>query len=106
MKQSISLVRKLGTRQLDRCEALDAASGTAPISDSLDTNEAEFEEMSREEALSFLRTCVNSVLGREGDFAPVEFVRFRSELENRTFKAQDVEVGTLKAAPYFFKKTT
>ena len=62
--------------------------------------------MSREEAVSFLRTCVNSILGREGDIAPVEFVKFRAELEGRTFKEHDQEILSLKVSPYFFKKTT
>jgi hypothetical protein len=74
--------------------------------DSLNTDDADIEEMTREEALSFLRTCVNAVLGREGNFAPAEFVAFRDELEGRTFKDTDSEVITLQVAPYFFKKTT
>jgi hypothetical protein len=74
--------------------------------DSLNTDDAEIEEMTREEALSFLRTCVNAVLGREGNIAPAEFVAFRDELEGRTFKQTDSEVTTLQVAPYFFKKTT
>lgn len=74
--------------------------------DSLNVDDAEIEEMTREEALSFLRTCVNAVLGREGNIAPAEFVAFRSELEGRTFKSTDPEITTLQVAPYFFKKTT
>ena len=38
--------------------------------------------------------------------APAEFVTFRSQLENRTFKESDAELVTLQVAPYFFKKTT
>ena len=74
--------------------------------DGLDPHEAEAAEMTQEEAVAFLRTCVNAVLGREGDFAPIEFVEFRASLENRTFKKDDGEVGTLTGAPYFFRKTT
>jgi hypothetical protein len=74
--------------------------------DSLNIDDSETQEMTREEALSFLRTCVNAVLGREGNIAPEEFVTFRSALESRTFKTTDQEVITLLVAPYFFKKTT
>lgn len=74
--------------------------------DSLSNEEAEHAEMSQQEAISFLRTCVNAVLGREGDFAPLEFVQFRQALESRTFKATDAEMLTLSGAPYFFRKTT
>jgi hypothetical protein len=62
--------------------------------------------MTREDAIGFLRTCVNSVLGHTDNFAPTEFVSFRSALEGRTFKTADSEVHALVAAPYFFKRTT
>ncbi|MDR9820387.1 hypothetical protein RJJ63_13900 [Rhizobium hidalgonense] len=74
--------------------------------DGLDLDAAESEEMTREEAVSFLRTCVNSALGRVDNVAPTEFVNFRSALESRTFKPTDAEVLQLHAAPYFFKRTT
>lgn len=74
--------------------------------DNLDQHEAEIEEMTREDAVSFLRTCVNSVLGHADQFAPTEFVKFRAALESRTFKATDTDIQSLYAAPYFFKRTT
>lgn len=104
--EAITLARELGVINSTDAKRLTQHLELLAHFDSLNINDAETEEMAREEALSFLRTCVNSVLGREGDVAPAEFVAFRSELESRTLKESDPELVTLKVAPYFFKKTT
>lgn len=104
--EAITLARELGVINSTDAKRLTQHLELLAHFDSLNTDDAEGEEMAREEALSFLRTCVNAVLGREGNVAPAEFVAFRSELENRTFKETDPELITLKVAPYFFKKTT
>ncbi|MDQ0045391.1 hypothetical protein [Variovorax boronicumulans] len=104
--EAITLARELGVINSTDAKRLTQHLELLAHFDSLNTDDAESEEMAREEALSFLRTCVNSVLGREGNVAPAEFVTFRSELESRTFKETDPELITLQVAPYFFKKTT
>lgn len=104
--EAITLARELGLINSTDAKRLTQHLELLAHFDSLNTDDAESEEMAREEALSFLRTCVNAVLGREGNVAPAEFVTFRSELENRTFKEADHELITLEVAPYFFKKTT
>jgi hypothetical protein len=104
--EAITLARELGLINSTDATRLTQHLELLAHFDSLNTDDAEIEEMTREEALSFLRTCVNAVLGREGNIAPAEFVAFRDELEGRTFKETDSEVTTLQVAPYFFKKTT
>lgn len=104
--EAITLARELGVINSTDAKRLTQHLELLAHFDSLNTDDAEGEEMAREEALSFLRTCVNSVLGRQGNVAPAEFVTFRSELEGRTFKETDPELVTLQVAPYFFKKTT
>lgn len=104
--EAITLARELGLINSTDSKRLTQHLELLAHFDSLDPSAVDSEEMSREEALSFLRTCVNSVLGREGDIAPAEFMSFRSQLESRTFKESDSEVASLRAAPYFFKKTT
>jgi hypothetical protein len=104
--EAITLARELGVINSTDAKRLTQHLELLAHFDSLNTDDAETEEMEREEALSFLRTCVNAVLGREGNVAPAEFVEFRSELESRTFKDSDPELITLQVAPYFFKKTT
>lgn len=104
--EAVTLARALGIINSTDAKRLTQHLELLAHFDSLEGEEAESEEMSQQEALQFLRTCVDSVLGRDDNFAPVEFVKFRSALEGRTFKETDSEVQTLGAAPYFFKKTT
>lgn len=104
--EAVTLARELGLINSTDAKRLIQHIELLAHFDSLDVSSADLEEMNREEAVSFLRTCVNAVLGREGDIAPVEFVRFRAELEGRTFKEHDQEVLALNISPYFFKKTT
>ncbi len=104
--EAIRLAQELGIINSTDAVRLSQHSDLLAHFDNLDQESAESEEMSQEEAVSFLRTCVNSVLGRVDNFAPTEFVQFRSELESRTFKADDGHVLALQAAPYFFKRTT
>lgn len=104
--EAITLARELGLINSTDATRLTQHLELLAHFDSLDIDSAEFEEMTREEALSFLRTCVNAVLGREDNIAPTEFIAFRAQLEGRTFKVSDPEVATLLVAPYFFKKTT
>lgn len=104
--EAITLARELGLINSTDAKRLTQHLELLAHFDSLNIDDADIEEMTREEALSFLRTCVNAVLGREGNIAPAEFVAFRDELESRTFKSTDSEVTTLLVAPYFFQKTT
>jgi hypothetical protein len=104
--EAITLARELGIINSTDSKRLTQHLELLAHFDSLHPNDAEFEEMTQEEALSFLRTCVNSVLGKGDNFAPIEFVQFRTSLEARTFKKGDAEIAALEAAPYFFKRTT
>jgi hypothetical protein len=104
--EAITLARELGLINATDAKRLTQHLELLAHFDSLNIDAAETEEMSREEALSFLRTCVNAVLGREGNIAPAEVLTFRAQLESRTFKETDPELVTLQVAPYFFKKTT
>ena len=106
--EAITLARELGLINSTDGKRLAQHLELLAHFDSLSVGNADndAEEMTREEALSFLRTCVNSVLGREGNIAPVEFMEFRENLESRTYKVIDSEVAILQGAPYFFKKTT
>lgn len=104
--EAITLAKELGLINSTDAKRLSQHLELLAHFDSLDPSDSALEEMSREEALSFFRTCVNAVLGREGEIAPVEFVKFRSDLESRTFKEFDQEIISLQASPYFFKRTT
>ncbi|MBN5175843.1 hypothetical protein ACUDTJ_06505 [Stenotrophomonas pavanii] len=104
--EAITLARELGVVNSTDAMRLTQHLELLAHFDGLNSDDAETEEMSRDEALSFLRTCINAVLGRGDNVAPVEFVAFRSALEERTFKDSDPELQALAVSPYFFKKTT
>lgn len=63
------------------------------------------EVMTREEAISCLRVCVQGVLGHERVAVAEDFKRFRSKLESETLTADSPEIVKLKSSPYFFIRT-
>ena len=77
--EAINLARELGIINSTDSKRLTQHLELLAHFDSLNPKDAEEEEMSREEAISFLRTCVNSVLGREGNTAPIELGIIPSE---------------------------
>lgn len=104
--EAISLARDLGLIKKIDATRLQQHLELLSHFDSLTPNEADEEEILQEEAIAILRTSVNAVLGRDEDYVPNEFVRFREELESKTFSSDDNYVQQLIMAPYFFKKTT
>jgi hypothetical protein len=103
--EAIRLAQELGVINSTDAKRLSQHADLLAHFDNLDSQEAEMSEMTREEAISFLRTCVNAVLGRVDNVAPTDFVKFRSALESRTFKETDSDILSLNGAPYFFKRT-
>jgi hypothetical protein len=67
---------------------------------------ADDEGMMPEEAVGALRVCVQTVLGHAFTESAFEFAEFRKQLEERTFQPHEAEVATLRAAPYFYQRTT
>jgi len=63
------------------------------------------EVMTKEEAISCLRVCVQGILGHENVSAAEDFKRFRHKLESETFTANSPEILKLETSPYFFVKT-
>ena len=73
---------------------------------SLEGIEAEEVEMTPEEAIHCLRSCIKSILGHPKVEVAVQFASFRKKLESYTFKETDNEIVSLASAPYFFASTT
>lgn len=63
------------------------------------------EVMTREEAISCLRVCVQGVLGHEQVSVAEDFKTFRQKLENETLKKDAPEIVKLTTSPYFFIRT-
>lgn len=73
---------------------------------SLDENEAAEEAMQKEEAISLLRTCVTSILGKPRFEAAIQFADFRKRLGEQTLPPNSGDVTAIKNSPYFFVRTT
>ncbi|TMI99530.1 MAG: hypothetical protein E6G97_21660 [Alphaproteobacteria bacterium] len=64
------------------------------------------EAMTREEAVSCLRVCVQGILGQEKIGAAEKFKEFRQKLGTVFLTEGSPEVARLRSSPYFFIKTT
>ncbi|MBK6864392.1 MAG: hypothetical protein IPG91_12920 [Ideonella sp.] len=95
--EAITLARELGLINSTDAKRLTQHLELLAHFDGLSPNGTDTEEMTREEALSFLRTCVNSILSRPGNIAPLEFLTFRAALEGRTFKETTTKFTCSKA---------
>lgn len=104
--EAISLAEDLG--MTNSTEALRLRQGLQLVThfSALDDRESEEEQMNREDAVSILRACVQSILSLPRIEVAVKFAEFRKALETKTFAASDSEIKTLLASPYFFKRTT
>jgi hypothetical protein len=63
------------------------------------------EVMTREEAISCLRVCVQGVLGQENVGVAEDFKRFRDKLASQTLGPDSREIEKLRGSPYFFVRT-
>ena len=61
--------------------------------------------MTKEDAISCLRVCVQGVLGHEHISTAEDFKTFRKKLEFETLSINSVEIISLKSSPYFFVRT-
>ena len=62
--------------------------------------------MQKEEALSLLRTCISSILGKPRFDAAIQFADFRRRLGETSLKAEDSDISAIQNSPYFFVRTT
>lgn len=67
--------------------------------------DAGHDEMMPEDAISVLRTCVQTVLGQDHLDVAVEFAEFRRRLETTHLEDAAPEVQGLAQSPYFYKRT-
>jgi hypothetical protein len=64
------------------------------------------EEMTQVDAVTCLRTCVQSILARPQTDVAVKFAEFRRRLETVTLTDTDDDVQKLALSPYFYQRTT
>lgn len=105
--EAISLARDLGILTPVQTMRLMQSQETVSHFSALDNDPMEDhgDEMTREEAISCLRVCVQGVLGHESVAVAEDFKSFRLKLETETFTSNSPEFLKLQSSPYFFLKT-
>jgi hypothetical protein len=73
---------------------------------SLEGEASDDDVMQKEEAVSLLRSCITSILGKPRFDVAIRFADFRRRLGERTLRGDDGDVAVIKASPYFFVRTT
>lgn len=105
-REAISLARDLGmlspTQAMRLVHSQEVVQHFASIDDE---NLAEDEVMTKEEAVSCLRVCVQGILGHEKIAVAEDFSAFRKSLESKTFTSDSQEVARLAQSPYLFMRT-
>ncbi len=105
-REAISLARDLGvltpTQAIRLVHSQEIVNHFASVdNDSL----SEDEMMTKEEAVSCLRVCVQGILGHEQIGVAEDFSAFRKSMESKTFTADSTEVVRLQQSPYLFVRT-
>ncbi|MBV8523934.1 MAG: hypothetical protein JOY71_17730 [Acetobacteraceae bacterium] len=100
LARDLGIITKLQTMRLLQSQAIVAH--FASIQNDATSNEDEV--MTREEAISCLRVCVQWVLGHEQIAVAEDFKRFREKLESATLAADAPELDMLRSSPYFLSE--
>jgi hypothetical protein len=105
--EAVTLARELGmitaTQALRLVHSQEVIAHFASVD--ADDRMDEAEGLTREEALSCLRVCVQGVLGQERVAVAEDFASFRRKLESETFTEASPEIVRLRQSPYFFVRT-
>ena len=70
-----------------------------------DLEEDEENEMTRDEARTIVRSCIQGILGYNKIEAAIDFKNFRIELEEKTLSEENPYILKLVQSPYFFHRT-
>jgi hypothetical protein len=101
LANDLGIITKTQTLRLMQSQATIShfASSGVDLDDEVDV------QMTREEAISCLRVCVQGVLGHEKVSVAEDFKIFREKLGSQTLSKDSPEVVKLRASPYFFVRT-
>jgi hypothetical protein len=103
-KESIRLAEELGVVSSTDALRLRQTNEIIVHFSQLSTSENDNEEIDESEAISALKTCVKSVLGKPQVEVAAKFIEFRSALDSQSLSKDSPLVDMLGASPYFFQK--
>lgn len=105
--ETISLARDLGLVSAIQAMRLFHSRDIVSHFSSVGDDAGHFEdEMTREDAVSCLRICVQTVLSQENVGVAQDFKQFRDRLASETFAVNSDEVTKLAGSPYLFIRTS
>lgn len=104
--EAIALAEDLGmvtsTQSLRLKQSLQLVAHFSSVTGETESDDA----MMPEEALTLVRTCITSILGKPQFEAALQFADFRKRLSTSTLTASDPDVSAIANSPYFFVRTT
>ena len=103
-KESIRLAEELGVVTPTDAMRLRHTNELISHFDQLSTSENDCEEIDEMEAISSLKACVKSVLGKPQIEVAAKFIEFRAALDAKSLPKDDPLIGMLATSPYFFQK--
>ncbi len=105
-KDSIRLAEELGIVSSTDAMRLRHTHELVTHFSQMNISDSDLEEIDESEAISSLKACIKSVLGRPRVEVAKNFVEFREALEGDTLAKSDPRVDMLISSPYFFHKLT
>lgn len=69
------------------------------------TDDFDEDEMTKSEAVSILRACVENILAKELTQSAINFQEFRNQLVTAVFDEEDTRLQILYDSPYFYQRT-
>lgn len=102
--EAIGLAEQLG--MISTTEAVRLRVGQSYVNHFLDPDTPQSEELSEEEAIIIVRSCVASFLAVPASKYQTRFIDLRNQLESETLVDGGPEAQRLEASPYFFVRTT
>lgn len=103
-KESIRLAEELGVVTPTDAMRLRHTNELISHFSQLSTSENDSEEIDEAEAISSLKACVKSVLGKPQVEVAAKFIEFRTALDASNLSKDDALVDMLGTSPYFFQK--
>lgn len=104
--EAISLAEDLGMITATQALRLKVSMQLVNHFAALDSDHLEEDLMQKEEALSLLRNCITSILGKPRFDAAIRFADFRKRLAESRLEPNDGDVLAILGSPYFFVRTT
>lgn len=103
--ETINLSEELGVISKTSAFRLRQAYSTVSYFTQNDLEEDDENEMSREEAVTVLKSCISGILGIQNLNAAIDFQNFRNMLVNTVLTEDNEHVAKLLNSPYFYYRT-